>query len=129
MREKAARTRTKKSEALGKSPQTAICSSSLEISPNSQANLKQRTEQQSGDISVEKPKFEVNIPKESAKSLVIKSDNDNHSHSQLDLQKLKSLKRKRRLTPCLELLEKQGLRGETAIFILSQINEIWEGAR
>ena len=54
--------------------------------------------------------------------------NENHSHSRLDdknLQQLKSLKRGKHLTPCLELLERQGLVGDTAIFILSQLDETW----
>ncbi len=37
------------------------------------------------------------------------------------LQKLKKLKRQKRLTPCLELLEKQGLSGDVAIFVLGQV--------
>jgi transposase-like protein len=38
-----------------------------------------------------------------------------------NLQKLKKLKRQKRLTPCLELLEKQGLQGDVAIFVLSAV--------
>jgi transposase-like protein len=38
-----------------------------------------------------------------------------------NLQKLKKLKRQKRLTPCLELLEKQGLSGDVAIFVLSAV--------
>jgi len=38
-----------------------------------------------------------------------------------NLQKLKKLKRQKRLTPCLELLEKQGLEGDVAIFVLSAV--------
>jgi DNA-directed RNA polymerase subunit RPC12/RpoP len=38
-----------------------------------------------------------------------------------NLQELKKLKRRKRLTPCLELLEKQGISGDTAIFILAQV--------
>ncbi len=38
-----------------------------------------------------------------------------------NLQKLKKLKRQKRLTPCLELLEKQGLQGDVAIFVLGQV--------
>jgi hypothetical protein len=65
------------------------------------------------------------------KTLIIISDtskNDNHSHSQFeceDFKKLNDLKRQKRLTPCLELLEKHGWVGDVAIFILSQLNETW----
>ena len=38
-----------------------------------------------------------------------------------NLQELKKLKRRKRLTPCLELLEKQGLEGDAAIFVLGQV--------
>ncbi len=38
-----------------------------------------------------------------------------------NLQKLKKLKHQKRLTPCLELLEKQGLRGDVAIFVLGRV--------
>jgi hypothetical protein len=38
-----------------------------------------------------------------------------------NLQKLKKLKRQKRLTRCLELLEKQGLQGDVAIFVLGQV--------
>jgi transposase-like protein len=38
-----------------------------------------------------------------------------------NLQKLKKLKRQKRLTPCLELLESQGLSGDAAIFVLGQV--------
>jgi transposase-like protein len=38
-----------------------------------------------------------------------------------NLQRLKKLKRQKRLTPCLELLEKQGLEGDVAIFVLSAV--------
>ncbi len=37
------------------------------------------------------------------------------------LEKLKKLKRRKRLTPCLELLEKQGVSGDVAIFVLGQL--------
>jgi transposase-like protein len=38
-----------------------------------------------------------------------------------NLQQLKKLKRRKRLTPCLELLEKQGISGDAAIFVLGQL--------
>jgi hypothetical protein len=38
-----------------------------------------------------------------------------------NLQELKRLKRRKRLTPCLELLEKLGLSGDVAIFVLGQV--------
>jgi DNA-directed RNA polymerase subunit RPC12/RpoP len=38
-----------------------------------------------------------------------------------NLQQLEKLKRRKRLTPCLELLEKQGLEGDAAIFVLGQV--------
>ena len=38
-----------------------------------------------------------------------------------NLQELKKLKRRKRLTPCLELLEKQGISGDAAIFVLGQV--------
>ena len=38
-----------------------------------------------------------------------------------NLQELKKLKRRKRLTPCLELLEKLGLSGDVAIFVLGQV--------
>jgi transposase-like protein len=38
-----------------------------------------------------------------------------------NLQELKKLKRRKRLTPCLELLEKQGLSSDAAIFVLGQV--------
>jgi hypothetical protein len=38
-----------------------------------------------------------------------------------NLQELKKLKRRKRLTPCVELLEKQGLTGDVAIFVLGQV--------
>lgn len=36
-----------------------------------------------------------------------------------NLEKLQRLRRRKSLTPCLELLEKHGIEGDTAIFILS----------
>jgi hypothetical protein len=56
------------------------------------------------------------------------SGSENHSHSRLEdknLQKLKSLKLGKHLTPCLKLLERQGLVGDVAIFLLSQLDETW----
>jgi hypothetical protein len=38
-----------------------------------------------------------------------------------NLQKLKKLRRRKSLTPCLELLEKQGISGDVAIFVLGQV--------
>ena len=38
-----------------------------------------------------------------------------------NLQKLKKLKRRKQLTRCLELLEKLGLSGDVAIFVLGQV--------
>jgi hypothetical protein len=38
-----------------------------------------------------------------------------------NLQQLKKLKRQKRLTPCLELLENQGILGDSAIFVLGQV--------
>jgi transposase-like protein len=38
-----------------------------------------------------------------------------------NLQELKRLKRRKRLTPCLELLEKLGLWGDVAVFVLGQV--------
>lgn len=54
--------------------------------------------------------------------------NDNHSHSCFECESLKKLidfKRQKRLTPCLELLEKHGFVGNTAIFLLSQVSLTW----
>jgi tRNA(Ile2) C34 agmatinyltransferase TiaS len=41
-----------------------------------------------------------------------------------NLQKLKKLKLQKRLTPCLELLEKQGLTGDAAIFVLNEVGQL-----
>jgi transposase-like protein len=38
-----------------------------------------------------------------------------------NLEELKKLKRRKRLTPCIELLEKQGLSSDAAIFVLGQV--------
>jgi hypothetical protein len=38
-----------------------------------------------------------------------------------NLQKLKKLKHQKHLTPCLELLEKQGISSDAAIFVLAQV--------
>jgi hypothetical protein len=38
-----------------------------------------------------------------------------------NLEELKKLKRRKRLTPCLELLESQGISSDAAIFVLSQV--------
>jgi len=40
-----------------------------------------------------------------------------------DLEKLQRLRRRKLLTPCFELLEKQGLTGDVAIFILSVVGD------
>lgn len=71
MRKKTSKT---KSESLGKSSQTTICSSLLGIAPNSQVNSQQDTKQQNGSISAGKPEIEATTSKESAKSLGTKSE-------------------------------------------------------
>jgi transposase-like protein len=38
-----------------------------------------------------------------------------------NLQKLKKLRRRKSLTPCLKLLEKRGISGDVAIFVLGQV--------
>lgn len=38
-----------------------------------------------------------------------------------NLEKLQRLRRRKSLTPCLELLEKQGIKGDVAIFVLSAV--------
>ncbi len=63
------------------------------------------------------------------KSLIIlnetsENENENDSYSRINsesLRQLSNLKRKKRLTPCLELLESRGLVGDAAIFVLSQL--------
>jgi hypothetical protein len=59
------------------------------------------------------------------KSLIILTEtsaNENHSRINCEnLQQLSNLKRKRRLTSSLELLESRGLVGDAAIFVLSLV--------
>jgi transposase-like protein len=38
-----------------------------------------------------------------------------------NLEKLQKLRRRKSLTPCLELLEKHGIEGESAVFILGAV--------
>jgi hypothetical protein len=38
-----------------------------------------------------------------------------------NLEKLKRLRRQKELTPCLELLEKQGISSDAAVFVLGQL--------
>lgn len=40
------------------------------------------------------------------------------------LTKLQKLRKRKQLTPCLELLEEQGLTGDAAIFILSEVGQV-----
>ncbi len=63
-----------KPEVLGKSPKTAICSNSLEITPNIQANSKQSNKQQIPRISAKTPEIEVSKTGESAKSPEFKAE-------------------------------------------------------
>jgi hypothetical protein len=74
MRKKTAKAKIDKSEFPGKIPQASICSSFLGISPNSQGISTQSTEQQNGDISVEKQEIEDSILGESAKYLRIETE-------------------------------------------------------
>lgn len=41
-----------------------------------------------------------------------------------NLEKLQKLRRRKSLTPCLELLQKQGVTGDTAIFVLSAVGGV-----
>lgn len=38
-----------------------------------------------------------------------------------NLEKLQKLRRRKSLTPCLELLEKHGIEGESAVFVLGAV--------
>ena len=74
MRQKIAKTRTQKSEALGEVPQAPISFDLFGTAPNSQGISEQANKQQVGGISAENPEIKDSISEEPAKSLGNKTE-------------------------------------------------------
>ncbi len=84
MRQKIAKTQTKKSEALGEVSQAPICFDLLRKAPNFQGISEQASKPQIGAISTEKPKTEGSISEESANSPEFKAEFSGETSQALD---------------------------------------------